>query len=201
MEGEVIGGGSTGDVDGDGSADLVRLARDDGGPLGCRIFLVAETSDGTLATPTTEPGTEYSLPEPRVHSFAQIDGSGGDEVLVDLEQGASSRFIGIFTVAEGRLQRVRVLDETGFGDLLPYGGSAGHIEASNCVDHPSADIVMAIATPNATDYAIRSRLYDMEGAELVPLPRRDQPQIERSADFSAIGGFATSPFGDCPGSG
>lgn len=200
-QGEPIGGEAGGDVDGDGTDDGVRLVLDESGPLGCRIFLVAETSAGPLVVSTTDTGAEYSLPEPRVHSLVQVDGEGGNEVLVELEQGASSRFIGIFTVAGGELQRVRVADETGFGDLFPYGGSVGHMEASNCVDHPKANVLMAIATPNATDYAVRARLYDMQGAELVPLPRPQQPRIERSRKVAELEGFATSPFGDCPVSG
>lgn len=197
-QGELLGGKVRGDVDGDGSPDVVYLVSDPEGSFDCRSFLVADTARGRIATPTNEQGLEYGLPIPRIHSLADIDGSGGEEILVDLEQGASTQFIGIFTVLDGGLERVRVAENSDFGNLFPYGGSVGHLEASNCAGHPDADVSVAVATANTTDYTIRTRLYEMKGAILVPLPRADQPPISVGTHLDQSEGFATSPFGDCP---
>lgn len=198
VEGEPLGGTSKADVTGDGEPDRVFLVQDPGGEPDCRNFLVLETEGAKVAAPTSEEGVAYALETPRINAFAQIDGEAGEEVLVDLEQGASTQFIGIFTVSGGQLQRVEVRENTDFGSLFPYGGSVGHFEASNCPDHPEADVSLSIATANATDYTIRTRLYEMNGAALVPLPRAEQPPIVSGKDLDRIEGFATSPFGDCP---
>lgn len=197
----MLGGTVRGDVDGDGASDVVYLVSDPDGSFDCRSFLVAETAEGRVATPTNEQGVEHALPIPRIHSLAQVDRSGGEEILVDLEQGASTQFIGIFTLLDGRLERVRVAENTDFGNLFPYGGSVGHLEASNCADHPDADVSVAVATANTTDYTVRTRLYEMNGARLEPLPRSDQPPIATTRRLDRVPGFSTSPFGDCPRAG
>lgn len=195
--GDVLGGKVGGDVDGDGSRDTVYLLRDDGGDPDCRTFLVAQTGGGLLATPTNEEGAEHALEAPRIHSFVQVDGDGGEEILVDLEHGASTQFLAMFTVAEGNLRRVEIAEQTEFGSLFPHGGSVGHIEASNCSDEPGADVVITLAMANATDYTIRSRLYELVGAKLEPLPPNSQPDIRIGAGVAEMEGAQTSPFGDC----
>jgi hypothetical protein len=197
---QVAGGEATGDVDGDGSDDVVFVVRDDSGTAGCQTFLVAETAGGVLSLPTDEPDVSYALQAPRVNSLAQVDGSSGLEILVDLEQGASTQFLGMFRVNGGALQKVRIGGGSPYGDLFPYGGSVGHIEASNCTEGQGADMLIAIATPNATDYTIRTVLYELRGATLIPLPRPEQPPISTGSDVELSEGFDSSPFGDCPAS-
>lgn len=187
-----------GDVNGDGSDDSVFLVRDEAGASDCRTFVVTTVDGEPLVVPTNEEGVEYALQEPRVHSLAQIDGEGGLEILVDLEHGASSRFLGMFTVVGGALRRVEVREHTPYGNLFPYGGSVGRIEASNCTDRAGADVSISVATANATDYTIRTRLYDMAGARLDPLRPSRQPPIATGHDIEEVVGFTTSPFGDCP---
>lgn len=193
----MAGGEVSGDVDGDGSDDVVFVVRDESSPPGCQTFLVAETAEGVLSTPTEEPDIAYALQAPRVNSLAQIDGDGGLEILVDLEQGASTQFLGMFKVESGALQKVRIGGGSAYGDLFPYGGSVGHIEASNCAETPGADVLIASATPNATDYTIRTVLYEMRETTLVPLPRSEQPPISTGPDVELREGFDSSPFGDC----
>jgi len=188
----------TGDVDGDGSDDVAFVVRDDSGTAGCQTFLVAETAEGVLSLPTDEPDVSYALQAPRVNSLAQVDGSKGLEILVDLEQGASTQFLGMFKVNDGALQKVRIGGGSPYGNLFPYGGSVGHIEASNCTEGQGADVLIAIATPNATDYTIRTVWYEMRGATLIPLPRSEQPPISTGSDVELSEGFDSSPFGDCP---
>lgn len=195
--GERVGGEVSGDVDGDGSEDVVYVVRDPNGPAGCQTFLVVEASDVTLSTVTEDPGVSYALQTPRVNSLVQVDGEGGLEVLVDLEQGAATQFLGMFTIANGTLMKVRIGGGSAYGDLFPYGGSVGRLEASNCAGEKGADLLIAMATANATDYTIRTVLYEMQGATLQPLPRNEQPPIVTGADVAASEGFDSSPFGDC----
>lgn len=200
--GEVVGGTVAGDLGGDGSPDdETFLVTDESGGPGCRHFLVAEVGDERLVAPTTEEGLQYDLQLPRIHAIVQVDGEGAEEILVDLEQGASTQFIGMFTVAGGGLERVVVQENTDFGNLFPYGGSVGHLEASNCTDRAGADVVVAVAMANTTDYTVRYRLYDMVGSRLEALPRRQQPPIETVNNPTRLDEFASSPFGECPQSG
>ena len=198
--GERAGGEVEGDVDGDGAADLAYVVRDESGDAGCQTFLVVETDDGILAAPTEEPGVSYALPAPRVNSLVQVDGSGGLEVLVDLEQGASTQFLGMFKVTASALEKVRIAGGSAYGDLFPYGGSVGHIEASNCTEEAGADVLIAQAIANATDYSIRTVLYELRGTVLRPLPRSEQPPIAIGTDVESSDGFSSSPFGDCSSS-
>ena len=196
--GRRAGGEVTGDVDGDGSEDVVYVVRDDQGPAGCQTFVVAETSEGRLSVPAEEPDVSYALQAPRIHSLVEVDDSPGAEILVDLEQGASTQFLGMFKVVDGALERVRIGGGSAYGNLFPYGGSVGHIEASNCANEAGAELLVAIATPNATEYTIRTVLYDMRGSTLRPLPLDQQPPVATGSDVEASEGFDSSPFGACP---
>lgn len=194
---ERAGGDVEGDVDGDGRDDLVYVVRDETGDPGCQTFLVAETADGTLVAPAEDPDVSYALQAPRVNSLVQVDDSGGLEILVDLEQGASTQFLGMFKATARTLEKVRIGGGSAYGDLFPYGGSVGHLEASNCTDQPGADVLIAQATANATDYSIRTVLYELTGTVLRPLPRNEQPPIAIGTDVESSDGFSSSPFGDC----
>lgn len=196
--GQRAGGEARGDVDGDGADDVAYVVRDEAGPPGCQTFLVVETARATLSAPTEEPGVSYALQAPRVNSLVQVDGRGGLEVLVDLEQGASTQFLGMFTVVDGALAKVRIGGGSAYGDLFPYGGSVGHLEASNCAEERGAEVLIAMATANTTDYTIRTVLYEMRGDTLRPLPLKEQPPIATGPDVEASEGFDSSPFGDCP---
>ena len=190
-----IGGEVSGDVDGDGSDDTLYLVGDDDGGPGCRIFLVAETGSGTLVTPTSDEGVEHALQTPRINSLVQVDGRGGSEIVVDLEQGASTQFVGMFAIAEGVLQRVRVQGAAPSGDLFPYGGSVGHIEASDCGPEPGS-VVITTATPVGRRYEVRTATYEMVGAALQPL-EPERPRVVEPSELGDVGAFQTSPFGSC----
>lgn len=195
--GERAGGKVEGDVDGDGAEDVVYVVRDADGPPGCQTFVVAEVAGEQLAAPAEEPDISYGLQAPRVNSLVEVDGSPGLEILVDLEQGASTQFLGMFKVHDGSLERVRIGGGSAYGNLFPYGGSVGHIEASNCSDERGAEVLIAIATPNVTDYTIRTVLYEMRGTTLLPLPLNEQSPVFTGPDVEASEGFDSSPFGDC----
>jgi hypothetical protein len=198
--GERAGGEAEGDVDGDGADDVVYVVRDEAGGPGCQTFVVAETARGTLVAPTDDPDVSYALQAPRINSLVQVDGTGGLEILVDLEQGASTQFLGMFKATGGTLSKVHIAGGSAYGDLFPYGGSVGHIEASNCTDEAGADVLIAIATANAADYSIRTVLYELKGDVLEPLPRSEQPPIAIGTNVESSDGFSSAPFGDCSSS-
>ena len=195
--GERLPGGIEGDVDGDGTVDDVFLVRSDSAAAECRTLLVVEGAATTYAASTDDPAMPYSLLQPRLNRLAHVDDAGGAEVLVDVESGASTQFLGMFTIADGLLQRVRLEGDSGLGDLLPYGGSVGHIEASNCpLDRvEDQDVVIAVATPRGPRYLIERTYYDLVGATLVPVAREEErlPVEALSQEHD----YVTSPFGSC----
>ncbi len=192
-----VGGEIAGDVDGDEAPDLVYLVRDEQAEPGCKTVLVVESAGTILAAPADEEGVDSALQAPHVNSIVQVDGEGGSEILVDLEQGASTQFLAMFTLVDEMLRRVAITGGSAYGNLFPYGGSVGHIEASNCTDEAGADVVISIATPNIRDYSIRRRLYEMIEAEMIPLKDRLQPPVARAKDVARFAEYNSSPFGDC----
>ena len=202
-----IGASTSTDVDGDGAPDEVKLASDPQGTTGCIAFVAVETATGDLAAaPVWELGTEGGLPQPRVHGFVDIDGRAGDEILVDEAAGASTQFVGAFVYLDGSLRRVTV--EGGLdgapgsqaGDLFPYGGSVGHIEAVDCIGEGS--IVISSATPSSDLgdaeqrlYEIERRVYAFNGAIL----EREDMQTHRVPidELDRFPEYSSSPFGSC----
>lgn len=202
-----IGPSTSTDVDGDGAPDEVKLASDPQGTAGCTAFVAVETATGgTVAAPVWEIGTEGGLPQPRLHGFVDIDGRAGDEILIDEAAGASTQFVGAFVYIGDSLQRVTV--EGGVesesapqvGNLFPYGGSVGHIEAVDCAGEGS--VVISIATPSSDRsdaeegiYDIERRIYLFDGAVLerqeIENHRVPVDRLNRFPEYSS------SPFGSC----
>lgn len=197
MQASQLGGETTADVTGDASQDSVYLVRDDAGAPGCRDFLVVGAEDGTHIAPLADPGREYALAEPRLNSLAELDAEPGAEVLVDLEQGASTQFVGMFTVHDGDLVRVRFQGEGAPPDLFPYGGSVGHIEASDCGEEPGT-VVVSVATPLRDRYEVKRSVYRFEGADLIPDRGASERVVVAPDEIQELAEFRSSPFGSCP---
>ncbi len=192
-----IGGSLHGDVDGDGSPDDVSLAFDDTGALGCQAFLVVEGSAESAVLAIESFDRAFGLPQPRLNAVADVDTVPGSEVAVDLVAGASTQFVGLFTMTGGELARVEVEgDEFPADDLFPYGGSVGHVEASDCAGAPGT-IVISTATPKGDDYHVTRRFFRFRGAT----PRVEPSSTERNrVAFEELGRFPeyrSSPFGGC----
>jgi hypothetical protein len=192
-----IGGTLHGDVDGDGSPDDVLLAFDDRGALGCQAFLVVEGSGESAVLAIESFDRAFGLPQPRLNTLAEVDTVPGSEVAVDLVAGASTQFIGLFTMTGGELARVEVEgDEFPTDDLFPYGGSVGHVEASDCAGAPGT-IVISAATPRGDDYQVTRRFFRFRGST----PTVELTSTERDkVAFEELGRFPeyrSSPFGGC----
>lgn len=194
----VLGESSEGDVDGDGSPDSVSIHLDESGEPGCEAFLVALTHGAMLSIPIWRMGGATGLPEPRIRSIVDIDGDAGDEIVVDEAAGASTQFVGVYGIADGRLAWLRL--PAGEGGLFPYGGSVGHLEAVDCSEQD--EIVVTSAIPAAGTQALELGLYEIERTFYRRSPRgwakssaeHEKVPLERLEDFPE---FAGSPFGSC----
>jgi hypothetical protein len=185
--------GLAGDVDGDGSTDRVRLAVDPRARPGCRAFVVVETADDLLLSPIEERDLQVELGFPILDSLVGVDERAGAEIVVRITAGASTEFAGLFTVANGILERVRLNGP--HGSLFPTGGSVGHLEASNC--GPNGAVVISSATARGRRYVLERRFYFFEGTKLV----EDESLTERrriSADaLTSFPEFKAPPFSMC----
>jgi hypothetical protein len=193
----LTGGSLRGDVDGDRSPDDVSLAFDDTGPIGCQAFLVVESSSESAVLAIESFDRAFGLPQPRLNRLAEVDSAPGSEVAVDLVAGASTQFVGLFTMTGGELARVEVEgNDFPADDLFPYGGSVGHVEASDCAGTPGT-IVITIATPKGDDYQVTRRFFRFQGST----PRVEPSSTERDrVAFEELGRYPeyrSSPFGGC----
>lgn len=189
-----FGGELRGDVTGDGTDDDVYLLRDTQGEPGCTDLLFVETEEAVLASELSD-GRQYALVQPRLTGLASIDRRPGVEIVVDLEQGASTQFVGLFTAVEGDLERVRLPDEGGLADLFPYGGSVGHIEASDCGGNGT--VVVSIATPNRDEYEVQRSVYRFQGAELLIDQKASEKIRVAAEEIQDLPEYRSPPFGSC----
>ncbi len=179
------------DVDGDGSDDRVYTV---GRPtlLGrsCRYFLVAETGSGRYSTRVagrrlwTGP-EEFQLFLAPI-AAAQVNGTGGAEILVHLSQGASTRFGALYTLTGEGLTRMRA--EGAGHDAFSWLGSVTHGGAFDCTDGYFVDSGWGMAG-NGPRFAITRRIYRPAGATLVHVAtehhRLAWDELER---FGEVGG-------------
>lgn len=203
-----LGGGVTGDIDGDGREDEIYMTENEAADRGCSTFLTVRLVRGDNAEIVSEPiwksGAQGGLEQPRINSLVQIDGREGLEILVDEMSGASTQFVGAFTFVDGTLERIEAPEATediwsGAAEgVFPYGGSVGHIEGADC--HADGGIVVSAALPAgpaANTYVVVRRYFDIEGAELT-LRDTERPIATAKEVFEDFPEFRASPFGSCP---
>lgn len=190
-------GSISGDVDGDGSSDHVGIALDRTAPEGCQAFLVADTASGVVGGSIAEWSLTGGLPQPRLHSVAQIDGSGGDEVVVDVEAGASTEFVSVFSDVDSSFVALTLPKEAPGSpkDVFAYGGSVGHLDGVDCA--PDGGIVVSFATPSGQSYRVVRHFYSVDKASLKPDDARDQTTTSTFAGLDRFPEFAAAPFGSC----
>ncbi len=193
------------DVDGDGSPEDVYVAFDSTGTIGCQAFLVVRAEETFHSQPIWEAGVQGGLPRPSIHGFVEINGAPGVEILVDEAGGASTQFVGAFVFGDRGLSRIAVKggvpsSVSGVGDLFPYGGSVGHLEAVDCA--PDGTIVVSSAVPGSSQedleegiYNVQRTFYLLDGAVLRKEgATREQVPVERLNEFPE---YAAGPFGSC----
>jgi hypothetical protein len=154
----------TGDVNGDGAPDKTYLAVDGRGAPGCRFFVVVMARREVIATPIRHPsvlraapyGVEFVLKQLRLNGLAAIDRTPGGEILIDVEHGAATRYVTVYTWHGRRLGRVRVAGSSPVKDAFPYRGS---LAATNAVDC-SGGVASGIIVTSERSYLPETRTYD-----------------------------------------
>lgn len=196
----------TGDVDGDEDDDTVYLTTDADGEAGCRSFLIVVAGDTTYSAPVDPSGSPRSLPEPSLHSLIGFDFDPGNEIVVNLEAGASTQFVGVFKLTDDGIERITIegrgpgpfAQELGRDSLFPFGGSVGHVEAADCIN-PGL-IVMSAATPlgsSADRYEVERRFFRLEGTVLTLQPGSTEVHQVDGLELDPFPEFQSSPFGLC----
>jgi hypothetical protein len=188
-----------GDLDGDGGEETVSLAIDRSGEPGCQAFVSVESDTVTGVVAIDEPQMSFDLGLPALDSTAQIGFGAGDEVVVVVTSGASTQFFALVTVVEGKPVQVTI-QEGPFGNLFPYGGSAAHLESSDCGE-PSEDelegplIVISSATSAGNDFRIERTFYAADAPELKPATtERGTVTFEELVSYPE---FGEAPFAHC----
>ncbi len=189
----------SGDVDGDGIDDQIAIALDRAAPDRCQAFLIADTRSGEVSGPISTWSLEGGLPQPRLHSVAQITGSGGEEVVVDVAQGASTQFASVFTDVDGAFLPLTLPKDAPASphDVFAYGGSVGHLDAPDCAE--GGEIVVSFATERGVDvYGVTRDFYTVQGAALKSDPARHETSSASFNGLDRFPEFSTAPFGACP---
>lgn len=197
----------SGDVDGDGSEDTIYLVADEQAEPRCRSFLVIDTGARSMSAAVDPSGAARALASPSLRLTAPINDAPGDEIVVNIESGASTEFVGIFTATSEGLARVEVegkppgpfAQELTRDALFPFGGSVGHMEAVDCAQEDGF-VVLSAAIPSgsaAMVYDVERRFFRAEGATLTLVPELTEKREMRNHDVHDLPEFASSPFGSC----
>jgi hypothetical protein len=188
-----------GDVDGRDGPETVSLAVDESGSPGCQAFMSVESETVTGVVAIDEPQMSFDLGLPALDSTAPIGFGPGDEIVVVVTSGASTQFFALVTVFEGGPVQVTVQDGP-YGNLFPYGGSAAHLEASDCDVPESGDeggpfIVISQATAAGDDFRLERTFFAADTPEL-HRERTDKLTVSFE-DLVSYPEFGEAPFAHC----
>jgi hypothetical protein len=194
----------TGDLDGDGSDEVVRLALDESGARGCQAFIVVRSStiEGITAIDVSESvNVSPNLGLPALDSIKPIGFGPGDEVVLVLWTGASTQFFGLATVVDGNLVQVTIEDSA--YDMFPYGGSVTHLEGSDCAkpsegSDGSTIVISGASTNDGEHFRLERRFFvSSEGAELLPEPGSTERKVVSFDELVSYPEFGEAPFAHC----
>lgn len=190
-------GALRGDVDGDGRSEVIWLAVDPRAGASCQVFLAAGSGSVVRSLPIVQPEMNLALSPPALNTLAAIDTEPGLDVVVDLVTGASTRFVGLFGMYSGALERVR-FDGPGTlpADLFAYGGSVAHLDGVDCAGRRGT-IVVSSASPRAERYAIVRRFYRVTPGGSTPLPVRTERHTVEARALNRFSELGSPPFAGC----
>jgi hypothetical protein len=137
-----------GDVDGDGASDRVFVRLDGEAAPRCALHLVVRLRHGPaltarLAPPFLDIGAIRQSPSPAVAGLAEIERRRGAEIVVTVDEGASTVFLAVFMVRRHRLIRMRL---PGFEQTFPALGSVTHFAGVDCVGGRRSGVVVSTQT-------------------------------------------------------
>lgn len=192
------------DIDGDGTEDSVWVAIDPKAPVDCQSFLAAETESELFWVALNPHGEPRSLQNPSINTVASINDVPGDEVVVNLESGASTQFVGLYTLSRPGLELVFV-DGRGpgpfssdLGSLIPFGGSVGHLDGVDCAGE--GVVVMTAAVPSgdtADSYRVERRYFNATRNILDLEKERTEHETVTARDLDELTELTSAPFGSC----
>ena len=191
-------GGMRDDVTGDGVAEEVFIAVDEGAEVGCRALLFVRSDEGTSAASLDVEDTELGLGLPALSGLKQIDGKGGSEVIVDMAAGASTLFAGVFTFADGGLDQVRIEgSQPPAENLFAHGGGVAQLSAADCAADNA--VLISTAVSEGRRYRVGRYSYEFDGVLLARNPTQDETRIVRLEMIPrSFPEFARPPFSSCP---
>jgi hypothetical protein len=188
-------GSLQGDVDGDGTKDIVRIAVDPAAPEGCRAFVRAQLADGAVVAPIPQWEPTLVLPAPHLNSIAQIDRVAGGEIVVDVAAGASTQFEGVYTLSEGKLISLRLKGGgVPFDGLFAYGGSVGHLDGEACTQRGLVVISSAVERGTVRYKVVRQ--FFRPGVGVLKFRRTARGVLRRGA-LRRLPEFSGPPFAGC----
>lgn len=189
------GPSSSGDVDGDGHSDSVYVVVDRAGEPGCSALVVVSSRASLEAAALDDGVVSFELGLPRLSSLVNIDSEEGLEVVVDIAVGASTAFVGVFSMASGRLERVRSTRLPNIpAGLFAHGGSVGHLDAVDC---RRKLVMISSAVSQGRGYEVTRRFLEPGGDRWRlrgSLTTRSSIRPQHIARFEE---FSAAPFSSC----
>ena len=185
------------DVDGDATPERIYLSMDPKGPPGCQAFVVI-SADSTRSTAIADWDPAGALSAPSLNEVVQIDRRPGAEIVINLAAGASTQFVGVYSVFGGSFERLATQDRGDSGaaaDLFAFGGSVGHLEAVDCT--ADGAVVLSSAIPKGARYQVDRRFYIANGPSLSLQVARNETEVVAAAGIDRFPEFAASPFRSC----
>jgi hypothetical protein len=129
-------GNLSADVDGDGRPDRVYVLLHRHSAQSCRFLLVARSKSRAYVGYLRQAGADHEWPNrdaPVLDVAAPIDAVGGEEVVVAVAAGASTTSVGVYSVRDGFLVRLRVSKAAFEPNTFAYGGSLPSSFSVDCI--------------------------------------------------------------------
>jgi hypothetical protein len=192
-----------GDVNGDGAKDAawIMARRHDGR---CRYFLKVNMGDEDDRKRLFGADRFTMRHFSRISAMIQVDLVPGKEIGTTMAQGANTAFMGLFTIRNDEIRRVRV-DGPGApsNDLFPYGGSITFQSGEDCArNRPPGTIIYSTAELNnaGNRYKVERRWFMTEGVSthFERTPENTDRQRVRPGNLDRLYEFG-KPFNRCPG--
>jgi hypothetical protein len=116
-------------------------------------------------------GVEFVLSRLRLNGLADIDRTPGGEILIEVEHGAATRYVTVYTWHGRRFGRVRVVGLAVVADAFPYGGSLAVTHAVDCAGGMTNGVIVTSERsylPETGSYDETKRYYRASGFRFVP---------------------------------